>query len=252
MELVYWIFILFLLLYEPIFGYRDFQKFKKTVHTKKNERIKYYYKTIISLWVPTLLILGFILFTEISFEQIGLKIPAINTVTLGATTSYILLALGALYMCFVLYFIIGYKFSEKLRQNLLKKKTEEWEKSVVSPILPVSKKEKKVWNYVSLTAGITEEIIYRGFLIFVLSYLFPNLSIWIVILFAALLFGLGHTYQGFWAGVVRTTLFGVLFSSLYIILDSIIPLIILHFLVDYIAKLGENEQENHETVYSYK
>lgn len=110
-----------------------------------------------------------------------------------------------------------------------------------TPILPVNDKEKKVWNFVSLSAGITEEVLYRGFLIFALSYLFPNLSIWGVIIVAAFIFGLAHTYQGFWIGVIRTSIVGFLFSSLYIVLGSIIPLIVLHFLIDYLAKLGDHQ-----------
>jgi membrane protease YdiL (CAAX protease family) len=105
--------------------------------------------------------------------------------------------------------------------------------------LPVTEKEKKVWIYVSLTAGITEEIIYRGFLLFALSFLFPDLSVWLVILLSSILFGLAHTYQGFVTGVVRTTIFGIVFSVLYMGLGSIVPLIILHFLIDYLAKLGD-------------
>ncbi|MGG1243001.1 hypothetical protein ABE187_09005 [Bacillus cabrialesii] len=39
--------------------------------------------------------------------------------------------------------------------------------------------------------------------------------------------------------MIRTSLVGALFSALYIIIDSIIPLIILHVLVDYLTKLDD-------------
>ncbi|MCZ0703840.1 CPBP family intramembrane glutamic endopeptidase [Natronobacillus azotifigens] len=74
------------------------------------------------------------------------------------------------------------------------------------------------WNYVSITAGVTGEIIYRGFLIFAFAFLFPHFSIWLIILLVSLLFGLAHTYQGLITGVLRTTIFGMLFSILYIAL----------------------------------
>ena len=109
--------------------------------------------------------------------------------------------------------------------------------------MPVTNKEKKIWNFVSLTAGITEEIIYRGFLIFAFAYLFPDFSIWLVIILSSLLFGLAHTYQGFTTGVLRTTIFGVIFSILYIGIGSILPLIVIHFLIDYVAKLGELKEQ---------
>ena len=207
----------------------------------KNERIKYYINTIIGLWVPTAFILLLVVITDLTLKQIGLAIPKINTEVFGNWVTYIALAIGFLYLILVVYYIVGYKFSKKIKQQLLKKKKEEWEKSVVSPIFPVTNKEKELWTYVSITAGVMEEIIYRGFLIFAVGYLLPNLSIMIVILISSALFGLAHTYQGFAMGVLRTTIFGVLFSVLYISLGSIIPLILFHFLLDYIVKFGEEK-----------
>ncbi|MCY9376680.1 CPBP family glutamic-type intramembrane protease [Bacillus sp. T17B1] len=68
-------------------------------------------------------------------------------------------------------------------------------------------------------------------------FLFPQVSIWVIILLASLLFGVAHTYQGLWQGVIRTSLVGALFSALYIIIDSIIPLIFLHFSCGLFSKI---------------
>lgn len=65
----------------------------------------------------------------------------------------------------------------------------------------------------------------------------------LIILLASLLFGLAHTYQGLVTGVLRTTVFGIIFSNIYLGLESILPLIIFHVLIDYFAKLGEKETE---------
>lgn len=241
MELGFWVVIIFLLFYEPIIGYFGFQKFKKNVEIYGDARIKYYINTMIGIWIPTVFILVLVAFTDLTLQQIGLKIPRINTEVLGTWFTYLGLGIGILYLSFVLYYILGYFFSDKIKSQLTKKKSDEWGKSEVSPIFPITKKEKKLWGYVSITAGITEEIIYRGFSIFAFTYLFPDLSVWIVILLASILFGLAHSYQGFVMGVLRTTIFGVLFSILYIGLDSIIPLILFHFLLDYIVKLGDEK-----------
>jgi uncharacterized protein len=56
MEVAFWLVILFTLTYEPIFGYFDFQKFKRKVKTDDKERIRFYKNSIISLWVPTFLL----------------------------------------------------------------------------------------------------------------------------------------------------------------------------------------------------
>ncbi|MFN7253176.1 MAG: CPBP family intramembrane glutamic endopeptidase [Anaerobacillus sp.] len=239
MELGFWLVIFFALLYEPIIGYFDFRKFKVNVRGNENARLKFYQNTIIGLWIPTLFILLLVIFTELTLKDIGLSAPQINTDTLGVWVTYGALALVAIYFVGILYYSVGYHFSDKIKAKLTQVNQKEWENVSFSEILPVTDKEKRVWNYVSLTAGITEEIIYRGFLIFALGYLFPDVSIWFVIVFSSLLFGLAHTYQGFVSGVLRTTVFGLIFSILYIGIGSILPLIVFHFLIDYLAKLGE-------------
>ena len=229
MEIVIWLFILFLLFYEPVIGYFDFQRFKQKVKTDSNARIKYYNNAIIRLWIPTIIILLLIGLTELSFKEIGLTIPTINTEPLGKWVTYLGLVIGLLYLLFVLYYIIGFHFSDKIKRELSIKKKEEWEQSVIAPLLPVSEKEKKRWNYVSLTAGLTEEVIYRGFTVFALAYLFPNFSIWAIILLSSILFGLAHTYQGFLMGFLRTTIFAILFCIIFMSMGSVIPLIIFSF-----------------------
>lgn len=234
-----WLIIIFILLYEPIIGYFEYQKFKITVKEHPNVRSKYYLKIIIGLWIPTLAILLLVFFTELKLKDIGIAIPSIDTGSLGSVITYSIIIIAFLYLLIIMYYCVGYHFSSKIRTKFIQTKESQLNTVGFSDIMPVTSKEKHIWNYVSLTAGITEEIIYRGFLIFSLSYLFPDFSIWLVLIFSSLLFGLAHTYQGF-AGVIRTTIVGILFAGLYIGLGSILPIIILHFLIDYVAKLGDS------------
>ncbi len=232
------------IIYEPIIGYFDFQKFKVDVRENQNARLKYYKNSIIGLWIPTVFILFLVFFTELTLKDIGLSVPSINTKTLGPWITYSVFAIVFLYLFGILYYSIGYHFSDKIKTKFAQEKKREWEKNSFSEILPVTNKEKRIWNYVSLTAGVTEEIIYRGFLIFALTYLFPNFSVWLIIIFSSSLFGLAHTYQGFKTGVLRTTIFGVIFSILYIGIGSILLLVVLHVLIDYVAKSGDLTAEN--------
>ena len=243
MEYGFWLVIIFALLYEPIIGYFDFKKFKVDVRENQNARLKFYKSSILGLWIPTVFILLLVIFTELTLKDIGLSVPNINTNTLGPFVTYSVFAVAFLYLFGILYYSIGYQFSDKIRTKLAQAKQKEWDNVSFSEILPITNKEKKIWNYVSLTAGITEEIIYRGFLIFALAYLFPDFSIWLIIIFSSLLFGLAHTYQGFATGVLKITVFGVIFSILYIGIGSIFPLIVFHFLIDYVAKLGELKEQ---------
>ncbi|MFA8438269.1 CPBP family intramembrane glutamic endopeptidase [Pueribacillus sp. YX66] len=237
-EIAFWMIIFFTVVYEPIIGYFDYKKFKVNVSENKNERMNYYINSIISLWAPTLFILLIVSLTELTFKQIGFAIPTIQTEPLGPIITYIAIAIGLLYFLSILYSIVRYHVSDKFKEKFSQAMKKEQAKSEFYLILPTTKKEAKFWNVVSVTAGITEEVIYRGFLIFAFSYLFPSLSIWIVILIVSLLFGLAHTYQGT-LGVVRTTIIGLFFSILYLSLGSILPLIVLHFFIDYMGKLSD-------------
>lgn len=235
MEMVCWLFLLFVLIYEPIFGCVDFKTFQKKVKTEEKARIHYYVSAIKSLWIPALVIVGLTAVLPLTFKQIGLAPISFNPETLGAgLTAFSMAAVASCTMVLVA-LIIGSQYNSKLRKKLGKMKKEEISKISYAELLPVSKEEKKIWVLVSLTAGITEEIIYRGFLIFALGYLFPDWSIWAVLFFASLIFGLAHTYQGF-SGVVRTAFVGMWLSVAYIGFGSLIPLMILHALIDYFGK----------------
>lgn len=240
MESWYWLLIVFLVIYEPVYGYFDFQRFKKRVRENTKERVRYYKKVMIGLWVPTIIILGMVLIGPLTSGDIGLRGIQWNSQTLGPWVTYIAIGLGIVYLLILIYYVVGTRVSEQLRNKLIQAQKHELAKSQFTEIMPVSGEDKKVWTFVSWTAGITEEIIYRGFLIFSLSVLFPSFSIWAVLFISSLLFGIAHTYQGF-GNVIRTSLVGLFFAILYIGLGSIIPLIVLHFLIDYVGKIGDGE-----------
>ncbi|MGG7620722.1 CPBP family intramembrane glutamic endopeptidase [Bacillus coreaensis] len=240
MSIFYWIVLLFLVMYEPVYGYFDYQKFKSRVGQNPSERVKYYKKVMLGLWIPTVIILVVTAFGPLNFQDIGLKRININTSTLGPWVTYGSFGLAGIYLVSLIYYLIGSKISIKMRNDIAELKKREHEKIAFKDILPHSKEDKRVWTYVSWTAGITEEIIYRGFLIFALLQLFPGFPIWPVLVFSSLLFGLAHTYQGY-LNVLKTSFFGLFFTILYIGLDSIVPLMILHFLIDYVGKIGDDE-----------
>jgi membrane protease YdiL (CAAX protease family) len=80
-----------------------------------------------------------------------------------------------------------------------------------SLLLPQSALEFVVWICVSATAGICEEMIYRGYLQRQLHALSGNLGV--AVLAQAVLFSLGHVDQG-WNKVFATGVMGVLWGAL--------------------------------------
>jgi membrane protease YdiL (CAAX protease family) len=101
-------------------------------------------------------------------------------------------------------------------------------------MLPVSNGERRWWILLSISAGMCEEVFFRGFLPqFLQGQLHGGWNMhasgaWAL---AALLFGGCHFYQGV-AGMVRTALAGLMFSLLAILSGDLLLPIVLHILVD--------------------
>ena len=77
-------------------------------------------------------------------------------------------------------------------------------------LLPVTQAERRLWLFVSLSAGICEELLYRGFLFGWLGGEFiggHHLSLIAALIISSIGFGLAHSYQGA-LGVIQTTLIG--------------------------------------------
>lgn len=99
-------------------------------------------------------------------------------------------------------------------------------------ILPNNSLELAVYCTVSVTAGVCEEFLYRGFAMAALSR--AGIASWAVVLLSAILFGLAHTYQGR-SGVAGTTLLGLVFGGARLALQSLLPVIVWHTMVDVVA-----------------
>lgn len=231
MKTIYIICCLYYLLFEPIFGYWFFKQFAKRLAVEPGVKLRYYKNTLLFSWLPALFITGIIFFGRLPLAELGIDWIKINTNVFGNWITYgILIVFGLLFVLHI-YQVIMAKVSEAFRNKLasIKVPTE------VEMMLPHTPEEKKYWALISTSAGVLEEVIYRGFLIFLLSSLFPGLSIYLCILISSVLFGLAHTYQGP-VGVLKTGIAGLLFALAYVCTGSLLPGILLHFIMDFAAK----------------
>lgn len=94
--------------------------------------------------------------------------------------------------------------------------------------VPHNRRELNNFYAISVTAGIVEEIVYRGFVIWYLGQVMP---VWGAVVVSSVAFGLGHSYQGA-SGAVRTGLVGLAFGVLYVVTGSIWIPIIAHAVLD--------------------
>jgi membrane protease YdiL (CAAX protease family) len=81
----------------------------------------------------------------------------------------------------------------------------------VDSLLPRSLLEILIWIAVSMTAGICEELAFRGYLQRQCHALTGNIVA--AVLAQALIFGVAHAYQG-WKNVVVISVLGVLYGAL--------------------------------------
>ena len=95
-------------------------------------------------------------------------------------------------------------------------------------LFPRTPSELRGFYGLSVTAGIVEETLWRGFLFWYLGHFMP---LWAAAIVSAVGFGIAHAYQGP-AAVPRIVLVGAAFAGLYLLTGSLWLPIILHALVD--------------------
>jgi membrane protease YdiL (CAAX protease family) len=97
-------------------------------------------------------------------------------------------------------------------------------------VLPETEGDRRLWVFVSLTAGITEELLYRGFLLLALLNAFHFTSFWPFAIVSAVGFGAAHIYQG----ARKAVLVGIL-GGVFVVVTLSAGLIVamaLHALID--------------------
>ena len=102
----------------------------------------------------------------------------------------------------------------------------------ISLLVPTDPFGRVVWVAVSFTAGFCEEIAFRGYLMTRLRLIGKFRSWMVPTLVSALIFGICHAYQGV-PGFIVISVYGLLFSLLYIRTGRLWPCIIAHFFQDF-------------------
>jgi Predicted metal-dependent membrane protease len=207
----------------PVMGYR--QSKKRGTIIGGNDKTGWYLTSIISSWIPAIVIVAALILNGHSFKDIGFNF---NLPDERGYLFYIALALSAIYLGYNIFTILLLRFNNKERERHSKEIPVEYRF-----ILPSSKDEKVMWRLLAATAGITEEIIYRGYIFFALFFIFPGISFVWVILISSALFSLGHLYQG--REVWKPAAAGVFLASVYFFTGTIYIVIILHIVQDLVA-----------------
>jgi membrane protease YdiL (CAAX protease family) len=212
--------------FETWWGLARYKKILSGIAGGQIQKSYLYIRLMVNLWIPAFFILLLSAAKRITPNNYGLCWfkPYNNSYLL-----YISLVIALIYFIYLSYSLVA------LRINAIKKVIINQNlPDTIKALLPVTRKEKLVWVFTSITAGIIEELIFRGFFFYLMGNLFPGLNIFIILGIAALIFGIGHIYQGLMEAV-KPMFLGLVYGVFYIAFGSIIPCIILHAMQDLCA-----------------
>lgn len=173
----------------------------------------------IQQWIILTLILGLCSFYQRDWTQMGFN-PLADT-----PATWIGLTIVVAYAAFSLTI---------LNRARSRPATDQWLRGWVSntpgrEVGPTTEREMQWFVWVSLTAGICEEIIYRGYLMWYFSSYFDP---WSALIITSVLFGLNHIYQGA-KGILITGAMGLVMGYLFIMTHSLVIPILLHAMIDF-------------------
>lgn len=238
MYIVFLSLMLIFFMVNAVSGARDAKKQRDASVTEK-EKCKKFFQTICWLWGMALVIFMLCFIGGISLKEIGFRKVSFNY---GFWFNLVTLSLSGVFFAFCLYNLIFSLISVKYRESQAKDLS-----SGEENVLPRSKKEKILFSFVAFSAGVCEEIVFRGFLLFLMMAVFPDIPIYLVVLIPSIAFGISHCYQGL-GGVLKTGILGALFMCLYLVTDSLILVMLLHFFMDFSATFLLSGKDDKQTL----
>lgn len=177
-----------------------------------------YYTNGLLLIISALLILTAWNIENRSWILLGIRMPEINQIVILAVLAII-----------VIYLL-------DIASTILKKEKTDNKIEDLSYVIPLNWSEFKHYIFLACAAGISEEIVYRGFLIHYLLYAGNDLQFSEIyaIGIPAIAFAISHRYQGWWA-VSKISLIAILLGVVYYYSASLLIVIIIHILIDIIS-----------------
>lgn len=202
-------------LVDPWLSYVWYQRARKRIEAGvPGAKVRLYQQTVSAQVISTALILA--------YWRSG-RIPA-SSLGMGAPRSWAWSMVPMLA-------IVGLLAWSSLRLRPKAEKIREKVKDSIGALLPESRQERSWWGAVSVGAGISEELMYRGFLLYYLSTYLPQFNIPEKVLLISVAFGLAHIYQG-WKGTISTGILGLILAGLYLMTGSLLLPIVVHAALD--------------------
>ncbi len=211
-----------LLIVEPVLSVTDYRKLKSQLNAgKPTARLFLYRSWIAWSWGLTLAVAALWLVYKRSIGQLGFGLETGTGFWIGLVLTVVACGLAIMQTI-------------ALRRDPEKSRAMAKQFEPVKEMIPHTNQEAREFVALSITAGICEEILYRGYLMLYISSAIAIEGMWLAALLSSLAFGLAHTYQGP-KGVLRVSLLGLVFAGLYLLTGSIWLPIVLHAVIDLVS-----------------
>lgn len=202
----------------PLYAARQRIKETSVIHFTSDQKKQIYISGSFSLFIMGAVVVSVWLIFRRPLPELGLTQPS------GIRS----------WLWFALIFIFVYlldTFTSYTSKKGIEETIDHWKKR--TPFLPTKTSELPEYFLLCFSAGIFEEIVYRGYLINYCWYLFDGYRYQqtIAVLLPAVAFSLAHFYQGAKA-VLKIFFLSVFFGFIFIYSGSLLIVMALHFLVD--------------------
>jgi membrane protease YdiL (CAAX protease family) len=214
----FWLIFLVLGVVLPWRGRTRLRKLLAMPHVDRMERLSLYASTMAFQWILAVLVAWRALAHGFTAAELGLMIDAKGRVLLAGIAGAATLAM--------------LQWLNLRRMGRLPAAERGLLQSLAERIFPQSLVEMLPYFVLSVTAGVCEEFLYRGFALS--AIIRAGSPVWAAVVISSILFGLAHIYQGR-GGSVSTMLLGALFGTARIAYHSLVPVVFWHSTVDLVA-----------------
>jgi membrane protease YdiL (CAAX protease family) len=213
--------VFFLIVVTPLWDWYEIPRLKAS--TDPGKKIRFYWKIAVASWVCAVLaVLTVGVLTVSTIHKVPREISWLDAGSRGAA---VMEGITAGMLIAIMLPAILALWSQKIRAKAGKAAKR------LAFLLPSSLRERRWWWLVCITAGICEEVVYRGFLLHYFHMLPFHLSLTWAIVASSVIFGIGHLYQGV-AGGVQTAVIGFVFAAMYVMTGSLLIPIVVHAVMD--------------------
>lgn len=188
---------------------------KRFLSGDRMAKLNFYRQGVVEQIFTTAVVLGMWRFGGISRSSLGIRAPYSWLWTAAA-----LVVLSALLLWNAAQLR---RKAEKIRQRY---------QDSLGMLFPDSPQERSWFGALSVGAGISEELVFRGFLFYYLGAYVPHINTLEKILLTSLFFGMAHVYQG-WKQAIPTGIVGLLMALMYVFSGSLLLPIVVHAITDW-------------------